>query len=83
MPRKSIEAYETDIMKSVNGGAAYLGRLTMMNGQRERAAAERLKEEGKVRIADYLKRGDGTLEYACIPPQAEWDFVNFCIRAVN
>lgn len=79
MRYRTIAAHRANILRHVSVGDAHVARITLFNGRRERAAAERLRDQGMVRIVELDRRHGSDWLYACIPPGDEWDFKNACI----
>lgn len=78
MARKTIAQYRDDILSSIATGYPAFGTVNCVQGQRWLTAAERLRDEGKVRIVSTTTNfpDTGWGNRACIPPDAEWDFMS-------
>ncbi|MDR9836899.1 MULTISPECIES: hypothetical protein [Herbaspirillum] len=80
MSRTPIKAYRAAILAAVGRSEEYLGQFTTLKGSRLRSAAESLRNEGKIRIVDGISEQGW---YACLPIEAEWDFINDRLRVTD
>lgn len=83
MARKTIAQHRDEILTSIAGGYPAFGTVNCVQGQRWLTAAERLRDEGLVRIVSTREIDDrGWGNMACIPADAEWDCPTQSFRRV-
>lgn len=70
---------EQEILDRVGRGEAYYFHYDYRSGIRVLNAAQELKREGLIRLI--TPQGAMVGEYACTPPNAEWDYKRHELKA--
>ncbi|WP_428383819.1 hypothetical protein [Nevskia ramosa] len=79
-----MNASEIAILRQVVNGRAFFGAFDNASGNRERNAAEKLRDQRLVKLVTINDPTRvGTHRYVAIPPCAEWDAVKQEIRGAT
>lgn len=69
---RTVAFFTTEIIRSITQSGIYYGCYSMTGGMREMQAAEKLKNEGRIKLVPYLNT-PGRTDYVCIHPDAQFD----------